>query len=132
QKYPWGDDEKIDAWPFGRVGEPAYDRTRTDPPVFGLYSNVAEWTCSWFQLYPVANPAQRARFLAPEMPEAFVGTRVVRGGPSVVARGELAVPPKNDDVRWEPRYRHANPRDLAHRGLGFRCARSERPRFLNP
>jgi eukaryotic-like serine/threonine-protein kinase len=106
-------------WPFGPVGSPGYDRTATRPPVFGLYSNVAEWTSSWFVLAPrlagVALPGDPARL------------RVIRGGPPSVVRGE----PDPDEFQLGPRYRVGHPRSNAWPpGVGFRGARSARPRFL--
>src|SRR5262249_55187904 len=53
-RFPWGDSgaflydsERNPHWPFGAVGRPDdFDRTPTEPPVLGLFSNVAEWTWS--------------------------------------------------------------------------------------
>ncbi|MCA8997990.1 MAG: protein kinase, partial [Planctomycetaceae bacterium] len=46
-KYPWGDEFPEAAQGVGpdlqEVGHPDFDRTQTNPPVFGLCSGVAEW-----------------------------------------------------------------------------------------
>ena len=130
-RFPWGndakkveDDGKI-TWPLGPVGKPDFDRTATDPPVFGLFSNVAEWTSSWYAPYPNASPEDVQSFN-----RNFEGPkgRIVRGGPWSVMIGTPGSTGKND--AWTPRWRIGMPRDSALPGLGFRCARSAQPRFL--
>jgi formylglycine-generating enzyme required for sulfatase activity len=124
QQFPWGNDaSRITGWAVGPVGEPDWDRTPTDPPIFGLYSNVAEWTSSMLGPYPsVTN--------VPEMPEKLRANwrtgRVVRGGPWPV----VVVVDAPEEWEFGPRWRHAVSRTDHYRGLGFRCARSDRPRFL--
>lgn len=123
-KYPWGDDaDRIGKWDYGPVGEPSFDRTPTEPPVFGLYSNVAEWTDSWS--LPYAIPPQIK--LPPQIFKMGRESPVVRGGPfAVVDRlGD------ERELQYGPRWRQGVMQDSQHRGLGFRCARSARPRFLN-
>src|SRR5262249_34565543 len=58
QEFPWGNvKERIQGWPLLVAGQPDSDRTPTLPEVFGLYSNVAEWTTSWPLPYPgLQNP----------------------------------------------------------------------------
>jgi formylglycine-generating enzyme required for sulfatase activity len=117
REFPWGDAiETIDAWPIGRAGEPAFDCLPSAPPVFGLYSNVAEWTSSWASQYP-NNAAIR-------LPEYFKDARVVRGGPRSVIEGA----PQASDWATGPREREMQLRSMCGRGLGFRCARSVAPR----
>lgn len=106
-------------WPFGPVGEPGYDRTATEPPVFGLYSNVAEWTSSWFTPGPdlprVSLSGEPARM------------RVIRGGPPSVILGK----PLASQFGRGPRFRVGQSRSNAWLpGVGFRGARSVRPRFM--
>jgi serine/threonine protein kinase/formylglycine-generating enzyme required for sulfatase activity len=127
--FPWGDDgERIKDWPLGPAGEPTFDRTNTDPPVYGLYSNVAEWTTSWNFPYPSA-PASTFEvyrsYAARGLPEA----RIVRGGPSQIITGNQK--PGAEAIGKGPRGRFGLTRDSAHPGLGFRCARSVAPRFLD-
>jgi eukaryotic-like serine/threonine-protein kinase len=114
---------RFPSWPIGPVGFPEYDRTRTDPPVCGLFSNVAEWCSSRY--VPVTgvrlDPNQRAAYVT----DAYI----VCGGPPSVLRGdpEPAVKDKNDF--WDTRFVHGQTRDQVFKGLGFRCARSVRARF---
>src|SRR5262249_46953630 len=92
--------------------QPAYDRLklRGQPPVFGLYSNVAEWTSSWGAYPGLTEPQPRSR--------------VVRGAPQSAAQGKSEV----TDVVRGPRERfNLNLLDSYPR-LGFRCARSAQPR----
>jgi serine/threonine-protein kinase len=130
-RFPWGDDFSIVRdWPFGPVGAPAYDRTRTEPPVYGLFSNVAEWTTSWQTLYPGNSPQMVQEFYSPQLREAFQGERIIRGGPWPVIRGNPDLS-KEEDRRhpWDARWRVSLPSNDAKRGVGFRCARSARPRY---
>ncbi|MEW4487277.1 protein kinase [Thalassoglobus sp. JC818] len=111
---PWGGArDDIDAWPFGPVGTPDYDRTSHDPPIQGLYSGVAEWTLSPF----IRDFASDGRF-----PQSFIGTsvnfRVVRGGPYSVTKKEVNL----DEIRVGPQQRFTLDRnDNGSEGLGFRC-----------
>ena len=107
-------------WRFGPVESPDYDQTDTKPPVFGLYSNVAEWTSSWM----IPTPGYQ-RDALPENPSRL---RIIRGGPPSVVQGrpnpsEFATGLKSRVAKrrgsdWPP-------------GVGFRGARSARPRFLD-
>ncbi|RUL89055.1 formylglycine-generating enzyme family protein [Tautonia sociabilis] len=121
--FPWGDsrEELADgAWPFGPAGEPSFDRTATDPPVFGLYSNVAEWTGSRYLPYP-GDPVFMPR-------ENYIEPFVIRGAPGPVIDRK---PPTPRVALQGPRYRAAARPEQTFPGLGFRCARSARPRFLD-
>lgn len=121
RQYPWGDAPsplEQGPWSFGLVRAQTYDRTATAPPVFGLYSNVAEWTTSWLTAYPSA--------VATMLP-GYQNTRVVRGGPASVVKGA----PKDGEVAKGPRWRHVYSQEQQQPGLGFRCARSVAPRFLD-
>lgn len=130
-RFPWGDDERKEHdWRVGPVRSPAYDKTPTDPPVYGLFSNVLEWTSSWHTQYPGVDPAQVARFYAPEMQMRFAGTRLVRGGPSEVLDGAARLAERDRVVYRDPRWRFSESVDRSQAGLGFRCARSAQPRFL--
>ena len=128
QEFPWGNEAgKIEAWTFEAAGQPAFDQTATSPPVFGLYSNVAEWTSSLQNPYPSA-------ISLPGLPQPWLdldiqhrASRVVRGGPNSVAEGK----PLPEEWFRGPRDRRAEPRDTRKPGLGFRCARSCEPRYLD-
>lgn len=115
-KYPWGDSSPEPWAPtdFGPVRSPKFDRLSTTPAVFGLCSNVAEWTMS---ITPV---------LFPDAPAADVLSdgRLVRGGNLQVVDGDPSI---NSDNR-NPRSRVAVSRPAFKPGLGFRCVRSARPR----
>ena len=120
-KYPWGDDPtKIQAWTFGPVGQPDYDRTLLNAPIYGLFSNVAEWTLSRSVAYPGSQP----------LPGAASEFRVIRGGTRSVATGnpDLTESPQE----WNPRFRMGWAPGKSFEGVGFRCARSAKPRFLKP
>src|SRR5262249_2093226 len=128
-KYPWGDEFRLAGeWTFGPVRQPDFDRTRTQPKVYGLYSNVAEWTTFWMYPYPSAHPLPLAANPSPDMHALVREARVVRGGAYSVVEGS----PGGEELSWGPRFRHGITRKEAHPGLGFRCARSARPRFLEP
>jgi formylglycine-generating enzyme required for sulfatase activity len=123
--YPWGNswpDEKGPPAPdFPPTGEPAFDVLKLDPehPVYGLCSNVAEWTTSGATLYP---PAESGRIPFSETPES---RRIVRGGGWSTINGDPGLSPGSRD----PRNRTAVP--ITHWTCGFRCARSVIPRW-NP
>jgi len=120
QAVPWGNDiEKITRWTFGTAGVPSWDRLDTQPPVYGLYSNVAEWTSSWSLPYP---KHEKAGLRGPECGNSW---RVVRGGPFSVIKGQ----PQQEDWRRGPRFRVAMLRQTWMPGLGFRGARSLAPRL---
>ncbi len=134
-RFPWSKKAvNIVSWPLGEAGKPAYDHTDTDPQVFGLFSNVAEWTSSWHTLYPGSDAAALAGFYSPKMREVFGRSRIIRGGPFAVVRGDPEPGGRDQGPIWDPRFRFSirlND-DRQYPGLGFRCARSARPRFLDP
>lgn len=114
REFPWGE-VKIN-WTFEAAGKPAFDQVAIDgqPAIFSLNSNVAEWTGSLPSLYPGEK----------EKP-VDARKRVVRGGPFSVIKGI----PDDQVLRWSPRDQIWE-RDYARqRGLGFRCARSAKPRI---
>ena len=122
--FPWGDDvERIDEWEYGPVGSIAYDRTETDPPLFGLFSNVAEWTDS----RPIPYPSP----LQPQLPAAMfrmlVQGRVIRGGPISVVQGA----PNPAEWRRGPRWRHGDDQFNESPRVGF-SLRSKREAALSP
>jgi formylglycine-generating enzyme required for sulfatase activity/tRNA A-37 threonylcarbamoyl transferase component Bud32 len=126
RRYPWGDQANLlDKWDFGPSGQPEFDHTETKPPVFGLYSNVVEWTDSRKK-----HPAQAKSRPADPSPMAQLTTldpRAVRGGPLSVARRD----PENRELHAGPRWSNVLSQDSRYPGVGFRCARSVRPRLLD-
>ena len=112
---------KTKDWSFGEVRRPDDpDRRWHDPEVFGLFSNVAEWTNNWYVNYPgapaitsIARPAE---------------TRIVRGGPpEMIDRNAIGVLYPMMDAR----FRYGFIQGARHAGLGFRCVRSLRPWYLD-
>ena len=121
-KFPWGDNgERLEPWDFGPAGTPNWDRTSIDLPVFGLFSNVAEWTSSWVTYYPKLKKAGLRSSLGD------LDRRMVRGaggGSSVVAGKPITL-----EIKRGPRSRLALLKHTWSPGLGFRCARSAKPRL---
>ena len=102
---------------FGKVGEPTTDTTKTALAIFGLRSNVAEWTISRDARLPSDKELETG-----EIP---LDHRIVLGWSADSAR--LA--------GFEPaeiaRTRHVIlQRNTQTKGVGFRCVRSEKPRFI--
>ena len=114
-RFPWGDASPPNSpTEFGPVATPAFDRLATIPSVFGLASNVAEWTCSRLVPYPPAKP----RVLIDDH-------RVVRGGNLATVEGDPSV----TETTRDPRQRCSVVRHGAWPGLGFRGVRSAEPMF---
>jgi formylglycine-generating enzyme required for sulfatase activity len=104
------------------VGSARYDRTKSDPPVLGLYSNVAEWTMSLHAPYPGVE-------WPPDQAAEWCKQRIVRGGPFYVVQGKVRPDHDAGSVHQDARFRQGISPERVYRGLGFRCARSQRPRF---
>jgi formylglycine-generating enzyme required for sulfatase activity len=123
-RFPWGDSDAPlhdsggnPRWRFGQVGPlDDFDQTPTTPPVLGLFSNVAEWTWSLHRSSP--GVAQMREFSE---------TRAVRGAPPSIVEGKAIQ--KREIL--SPRFPQSNFRSKPLPGLGFRCARSAGPRFLD-
>ena len=109
----------VSSW--GNVGEPHFDRLDVVPPVYGLCSNVAEWTTSWADSGYRADGSTTDEYISPNH------YRVVRGGDMSVIKGRPNVTRSNRD----PKKRSVVPRLEMHRGLGFRCVRSTTPRYFD-
>ena len=128
--YPWGNEPAVTTnWSSGPVRTPDYDRTDTIPPVFGLYSNVAEWCDSMCIAYDRKYQPGATKYSARQMFDIF-NSRVVRGGPPLTPKGAAPDParpidPSTQTARWRQMRRCD---DMAVT-LGFRCARSLEPRF---
>jgi serine/threonine protein kinase/formylglycine-generating enzyme required for sulfatase activity len=121
--YPWGNKaEPLKAWPLGPVDEPKFDRTEAG--VQGLYSNVAEWTTSWYVPYPTVPVAE-----FPEPAGNWPNIRVIRGAPGLVVRGGARLDVDHMNEPLNPRFRNPFLKHDRAQGLGFRCARSKEPRF---
>jgi serine/threonine protein kinase/formylglycine-generating enzyme required for sulfatase activity len=130
-RFPWGNNQGlIGKWPLGPTREPSFDRSSSALPTFGLFSNVVEWTTSWNLPYDLADMARRG--IPPPPPEMVRESRIVRGGPWCVIQGSPDPKGKDSDAEWLPQWRVGVRCDDVHPGLGFRCARSARPRYLEP
>ncbi|MBW3543405.1 MAG: SUMF1/EgtB/PvdO family nonheme iron enzyme, partial [Planctomycetes bacterium] len=125
--FPWGDDVAlVTEWSYGPVGEPEYDATPTNPPLRGLYSNVAEWTLSRPLPYPGAPQLPIEGSLSSKTVHFM---RTIRGGPPSVVTARA----RPEEWSFGPRFRVAELEDgRRHAGLGFRGARSIGPRYLAP
>lgn len=130
-RFPWGNERRVGDWKYGPGGSDPSERTLSKPHAYGLYSNVAEWTTSVLTLPKEGVPAAPGG-ATQKQPTRFPHGRVVRGGPFPVAGGTPAERAGTLEYEWEPRFRFAVARDHAYAGLGFRCARSQKPRFLSP
>lgn len=120
-RFPWGNDPRQISLAMSPVMQPDFDRTRDDPPVFGLFSNGAELTGSWYALYPKFADAQRSLMPSP-------GVLVtIRGGP---IGGGVELPPDLFVDEQGARMRLALARtNCVHERIGFRCAKSKSPRW---
>ncbi len=133
QKFPWEKESpKAEGWPMLPAGNPSYDCVQLpgQPPVFGLYSNVAEWTMTPSKR-PQLNFRQEPPMEVEKIPTFF---RLVYGAPSAVIENEEEFP---NSQYFNAREAVAIARPLYYPGLGFRCARSTKARmsaadFLRP
>jgi formylglycine-generating enzyme required for sulfatase activity len=117
-RFPWGNDpQPAEVWRFGSSEVAAYDISLTQPPLVGLFSNVAEWTSTWLQMYP---RTKAEGTVIPVEPREY---RVVRGAPSSVIEGV----PGTSDWAAGARSRTMLSRLQSKPTVGFRCARSIRP-----
>lgn len=107
-------------WVYLEAGQPETDCLATIP-VFGIHSNVAEWTSSLQNLYPgMPDPGiEMDRLMNKQR------NRIVRGGPVT------AGPNDRDLNSWGESVSHRSSWDLrtVDSEIGFRCARSAKPRF---
>src|SRR5687767_11818934 len=94
QRFPWGSDaSKITEWNLGPVGSLDFDRTKTTPPISGLYSNVAEWTSSWAAPYPRERRLGIVNALAPH-------ERILRGAPPGIVETRATLQGETLDPRF--------------------------------
>ena len=118
QAFPWGNDsERLANWTFADRESPDWDRLDTNPPIYGLFSNLAEWTSTW----PVPYPAHQQ--VGIKASTLLATERIVRGGSGSVIAGK----PSGADWLPGPRMRVKQPIETMTPGLGFRCARSAKP-----
>jgi hypothetical protein len=125
QRFPWGNStEHLTSWPLGPVRQPEFDRLEHSPPVYGLFSNVAEWTDSRLVPYP-GEPVIKQ--LAKTIPMA----RVIRGGTEGSIKAQYSEKDTHHAAVVGTSARISYLANLTFPGVGFRCARSARPRFID-
>jgi formylglycine-generating enzyme required for sulfatase activity len=136
--YPWGNDgERVQqiVWRAGPVGEPDFDCVvMRDGKVFGLYSNVAEWSEErLIQYSPDKHPSRLRTGVNGDVYFAlFKLCRVVRGAPyTEVLAGQTTLAERDRELKHGPLGRFQFKATSSSSNLGFRCARSDRPRFLD-
>ncbi len=116
-RFPWGNEPPTE-WPLDRPGRPVFDQLNAEIPVFGLYSNVPEWTLSAAAAYPPKAASVR-------IPAIDSEHYIVRGAPhSVFFRQPLAT-----EFPLGPRLREAIHGRANGHCVGLRCARSVHPRL---
>ena len=120
-EFPWGSDGSlIKNWELGPIRHASYDVRPGHRPVYGLYSNAAEWTDSSWYVYPDGGQV-------PEDLADYRERRMIRGGDYSVV-----VDPEPNPRTWANgarRVRNAF-KMLPYPRVGFRVARSRTPRFL--
>lgn len=109
---------------FGPAGQPSWDRTDTDPSIYGLESNVAEWTV----MPQAAIPAHliRSALQDSDIDRLLSERRLVLGGDLKVVHGD----PTTTLEHRESALATFCDVTTCERGLGFRCVRSVKPQFL--
>jgi serine/threonine protein kinase/formylglycine-generating enzyme required for sulfatase activity len=120
--FPWGDDPTpAKKWLVGSVGVADFDVVQVgNTRVQGLFSNAAEWTMTPACIYPRADGKEIG--LDVDSADFFV----IRGGDKpLMESGE----PSERLLQLGSRSRDKAHRNTMIGGLGFRCARSHRPRL---
>jgi len=112
-RFPWGNRVPTAAGEITRFGpakEPLFDRLVLpgQPTIYGLCTNVAEWTSSY-----------------PALPQAIGFVPIVRGGSLQVIEGN----PRVTQQDLDPRRRESIRSVMTKPGLGFRMVRSAKPRL---
>lgn len=116
-RYPSGNvPPEADAWQVRSIDQISSEKTATIPPVFGLFSNVAEFVDSRFIPYPGSNTQQLANT---SHLKDFV---TIRGG-------LLSPQTRANWLTYGPRFRVQHDPRLINPNIGFRCVRSRNPRL---
>jgi len=121
--YPSGDEPAVkpgEPWLYLAAGQPETDQLTT-LPIFGIHSNVAEWTDSLENPYPgVPDEGLEGDIMMNKQ-----RNRIVRGGPVTLGPND-----RNQNV-WDKSTSHREAWDVRTMDseIGFRCGRSAKPRF---
>lgn len=109
-------EEDLPDWQFGPVSDESYLICLEDPrhPIYGILSNVAEWTMTIDPLLPLG-----------ETPKLTIRSRIVRGGMKEVVERQ----PVKHNPQLARQFRSALPEVSQWPGVGFRCVRSVKPRI---
>jgi serine/threonine protein kinase/formylglycine-generating enzyme required for sulfatase activity len=130
--FPWGNRWTMKSWTFGPAGTPIEDATRLEPTIYGLYSNVGEWTMSYWHFYPGSDLEVVNEFSKPSWQPRMRGRRVVRGAPPLIIEGIEQKHLASLGARENARSRSGQDPYARLKGVGFRCARSKTARYLEP
>ncbi len=116
-RFPWGDSEPpAEAWQL-TANYKLFDKTPTESPVFGLFSNASE-----FVFFSGRNPPHQSvsDFLSLDR-EVLIP--IVRGGPASPTADTAEL--KQQGARWQL----DSPRIFLNEQVGFRCVKSKSPRL---
>lgn len=121
--FPWGDTEPpSEAWQLSKGYKP-FDETRTSPPVYGLFSNAAEFVYSG-ELRPFGNALMEPGTDANVLVFPYeMQCAIVRGGP---ISKETSI---EDLISQGARWKIGTTRTILSPSIGFRCAKSKSPRL---
>ena len=106
---------------FGDVARMSADQLITDPPIFGIRSNLAEWTSSG--VFARVNQDMPRGLNEIRQPTQY---RIVKGGNFAVINGNPRV--TQESRNYSVRIVLSRFTNLP--GLGFRCVRTVKPRFV--
>ena len=122
--YPFGNRFLLNEWPIGNIMQPEIDVTKSDPPIYNLYSSVGEW--SWtINLSTDSEPLSTVP--GPQMMPMWTG-RLVLGIPPG-APNDLG-PIKKPMTVYIPSYVQDNKMDSTRRQNGFRVGVGLSPQLM--
>lgn len=121
--FPWGDTEPpSEAWQLSK-GYKAFDETRTSSPVYGLFSNAAEFVHSG-ELKPFGDASMEQGSVTKFLVFPYeMQSAIVRGGP--ISEETSIEELKSQGARWKI----GTTRAILSPSVGFRCAKSKSPRL---
>ena len=131
-KFPWGDTDQSIPSTLSPVGNLKFDRTATDPRVYGLLSNGAEFTSTRHlpEFESGLNGSERLGGRALTLSIANPSATLVPLAERITVRGGSVEPgPERNVNQSDSQIRSAPLRMEVADGVGFRCARSKAPRW---